>query len=94
LIVGKTASLAHVLTVLSKEDFGKTSEVNWKTLEVRRRPAEDSGRPSEDLPSGHADSEQCKRSSRVLIRLSDLEGNTSTALSNRTADRPSIREDV
>jgi len=52
------------------------------------------GRPPEDLPSGHAHSEQCKRSSRVLIRVSDLEGNTSTALSNRTADRPSIREDV
>jgi len=37
LIVCKTVSLAHVLTVLSKEDLGKTSEVNRKTSEVRRK---------------------------------------------------------
>ena len=51
------------------------------------------GRPPEVVPSGHAYSEISKRSSRELIRVSDPKGNTSTALSNRTADRPSIRED-
>ena len=69
-----------MLTVLSKKDLGKTSEVKRKT--------------SEDLSSGHAHSEQCKRSSRALSLVSDLEGYTSKALSNRTAARPSIREDV
>jgi len=43
------------------------------------------GKPPEVVPSGHVHSEKYKRSSQELIRVSDLERNTSTA---------SIREDV